>query len=93
MIKIDLSISVTGNFSGDMWSDNCYENVNVHIFNTFSVLFYSKHAYVNRTKKNNCITCAFFHAHNEHIPTRREYLKCNDILKQPPPPFDASSTL
>lgn len=25
MIKIDLSISVTGNFSGDMWSDNCYE--------------------------------------------------------------------
>lgn len=89
MIKIDLSII----FQVICGLITVMNNVNVHIFNTFSVLFYSKHAYVNRTKKNNCITCAFFHAHNEHIPTRREYLKCNDILKQPPPPFDASSTL
>ena len=74
MIKIDLSISVTGNFQVICGLITVMNNVNVHIFNTFSVLFYSKHAYVNRTKKNNCITCAFFHARNEHILTRREYL-------------------
>ena len=66
-------------------------NVNVHIFNTFSVLFYSKHAHVNRTKKNQlyhmCIlSCTqWTHSDSEGIS------KCNDILK--PPPFDASSTL
>lgn len=65
MIKTDLSISVTGNFSGDMWSDNCYEQCYVHIFNTFSVLFYSKHAYVNRTKKTTVSHVhSFMHAMN-----------------------------
>ena len=59
----------------------------MYIFSIHFLFYFiqSMHMWIEQ-KKNNCITCAFFHAHNEHIPTRREYLKCNDILKQPPPP-------
>lgn len=62
MIKIDLSII----FQVICGLITVMNNVNVHIFNTFSVLFYSKHAYVNRTKKNPTVSHvhSFMHTMN-----------------------------